>query len=129
MSNFCKSLRWVLTRQDFMSIMTSMMLIEHIHPTYHYKILAGERRPSRKVALLYEKVYKISRIAWLYPEEFFNPEQPFLYQGKYPPSLDHLSGEALEFAKKIIEAFPEKPPSKEEFKKFKKELRRKKRNA
>ncbi len=60
--------------------------------------------------------------AWLSPESFFNPLIPFRYQGKYPPSLSHLQGEALEFAKKILEAFPEKPPTREEFKKFKRKF-------
>ena len=105
-----------------------MGAVPGIHPTYHYKILAGERRPSPEVAVLFEKVYNIPRICWLYPKEFFNPKQPYLYQGSYPPNLSHLSGEALEFAKKIIEAFPERPPTREEFKEFKRKLRKNKNN-
>ena len=106
-----------------------MKLITGIHPTYHYKILAGKRRPSPEVAILYEKTFQIHRIAWLYPQEYFNPEIPFVYQGSYPPNLDHLSGEALELAKQIISAFPDRPPTKEEFKEFKRKLRKTKNNG
>lgn len=38
--------------------MTNVKLMLGIHPTYHYKILAGERRPFPEVAILYKKFLK-----------------------------------------------------------------------
>jgi len=45
--------------------------------TIHYdtiaKILRGDRRPSPELAKKLEQVTGVSRLAWLYPDEFYNP--------------------------------------------------------
>ena len=95
-------------------------------PEFFYQIRAGKRKVSIKSAELLEIKTLIPKEAWSFPDKFFNPIYPELYQGPYPPNLDHLSGEALELAKQIISAFPDRPPTKEEFKEFKRKLRRRK---
>lgn len=100
-----------------------------MHPTLKNKIILGHRKPSAKSALHLEKITFISRLSWLYPEEFFNPQAPHLYKGPYPPDLSHLQGEALEIAKKIIEAFPQQPPTWQEFKLFKRQYKKSKGGA
>lgn len=91
-------------------------------------ILAG-RRPGRKHALLLSKLFNTPVECWLAPEQYFNPYKPHVYQGPYPPSLSHLQGEALEIAKKIIEAFPQQPPTWQEFKLFKRQYKKSKGGA
>jgi len=101
----------------------------HIHFTAVYNWLAGKYSPSSKNL---KRLYDLTQVpaqAWLEPEKYFNPYCPFRYQSIYPPSLSHLSGEALELAKQIISAFPDRPPTKEEFKKFKRKLRKTKNNG
>ncbi len=83
-------------------------------------IRQGRRYPSRRLAINLEFYTGIHRLAWLYPEEYFNPEAPFLYQGAWPPPLEHLEGEAKAWAEIIVKNFPEHPPTKEEFRKFRK---------
>ncbi|MEM5855777.1 MAG: hypothetical protein QW472_05700 [Candidatus Aenigmatarchaeota archaeon] len=100
-----------------------------MHPTLKNKIILGRRKPSAKTALILEKITSINRLAWLYPEEFFNPQAPHLYQGSYPPDLSHLKDEALSFAQEIIKAFPEKPPTWQEFKLFKRQYKKTKEGA
>ena len=92
-----------------------MRLEIDVHPTYLHKILTGTRHPSRRLAIDLETHTGVSRLAWLYPEEFFNPEAPHLYAGPWPPDLSHLEGEARAWAERIVAAFPDGPPSKEEF--------------
>lgn len=99
-----------------------------MHYTFLNKILLGKRRPSPQTALYLEKTTLISRLAWLYPEEYFNPQAPHLYKGPYPPNLAHLTGAPLDFAQEIIKAFPHSPPTWSEFKAFKKEYRKKLKN-
>ena len=70
----------------------------------------GRRRPSPNLAILLEKVSGINRLAWIYPDEFFNPEAPYLYRGPWPPDLSHLLGEALERSRRIVADNPDGPP-------------------
>ena len=94
-------------------------------PSFLCDVLYG-RRPGFRLLPKLSQELDIDIKAWLEPEKYFNPYCPFRYQNIYPPSLSHLSGEALELAKQIISAFPDRPPTKEEFKEFKKKLRRRK---
>ena len=87
-------------------------------------IRQGRRHPSRRLAIDLEFHTGINRLAWLYPEEYLNPEAPHLYTGPWPPDLSHLEGEAREWAEKIVAAFPEGPPTKEQFRAWRKEQRR-----
>ena len=91
-----------------------------IHYTTIYLWISGKTRPT------YSKAIKtgIHPKAWDYPQDFFNPLIPYKYTGPWPPPLDHLQGEAREWAEQIVRAFPQGPPSKEEFKRWKR--RRKK---
>ncbi|MEO0278815.1 MAG: hypothetical protein ABIM21_06035, partial [candidate division WOR-3 bacterium] len=79
--------------------------------------------------LLLSKLFNTPVECWLAPEQFFNPYKPHLYQGSYPPDLSHLKDEALSFAQEIIKAFPEKPPTWQEFKLFKKQYKKTKEGA
>lgn len=80
-----------------------------------WAILNGKSRPSYELSETLEEKFKINRLAWLDPQEFFNPEAPHLYAGPWPPDLSHLEGEARAWAERIVAAFPDGPPSKEEF--------------
>ena len=97
-------------------------------PAFLSHILSG-RRPGYKYLLQLSQELEIDVKAFLNPKIFFNPYMPFYYKNFYPPSLSHLSGEALELAKQIISAFPDRPPTKEEFKEFKRKLRKTKNNG
>ena len=97
-------------------------------PAFISHILSG-RRPGYKYLLQLSQEFGTDIRAFLDPKKFFNPYMPFCYQSKYPPDLSHLSGEALELAKQIISAFPDRPPTKEEFKEFKRKLRKNKNNG
>lgn len=88
-----------------------------------YQILAG-LRPGYKYVLYFATKTKTPVESWLDPENLFNPFLPFRYQGQWPPSLSHLQGEALNLAHQILESFPERPPSLEEWKAFRRHLRK-----
>ena len=88
-------------------------------------IRSGRRRPSVDLALELEKATGINRLAWLYPQEFFNPDMPFRYRHVWPPDLKHLEGDSLKLAKQIISAFPHRPPTREEFRAWKRAMRKK----
>ena len=38
-----------------------------------HNIIKGRRRPSPELAKKLEQVTGVSRLAWLYPDEFYNP--------------------------------------------------------
>lgn len=80
----------------------------------------GLKRPSLPRAKLLEKITGIPVIAWLNPQEVFNPECAWMYESKWPPSLEHLEeGTWGHFqAQKLLEYYPRRKPTKEEFKRW-----------
>lgn len=93
-----------------------------------WAILNGKSRPSYELSEILEEELKVSRLAWLDPQEFLNPEAPHLYTGPWPPDLSHLQGEAREWAEEIIRAFPDGPPTKEQFRRWRQAQKRTRKN-
>ena len=61
-------------------------------PEFLYQMAKGKRFPGRATAKRLEEVTGISRLAWLYPDEYYNPLMPDLYRGENPPDTSHLKG-------------------------------------
>jgi hypothetical protein len=56
-----------------MKAITLYRKLNQVKYDYVTKILRRERRPSPSLARELEQVTGISRLAWLYPDEFHNP--------------------------------------------------------
>jgi len=59
-----------------MTIKDIYVAINKISPVHYdtiVKILRRKRRPSPELAKNLEKVTNIPRLAWLYPDEYYNP--------------------------------------------------------
>ena len=99
-----------------------------ITPRHLNDILAGRRHASFDLSLILEEITGLSCLSWVRPQKFFNPEAPYLYEverNPWPPDLSHLNEEWRRIALEIIGDFPDRPPTREEFKRWMRPRRKK----